>query len=241
MRSLLGDPARKLPERGGRCAAQWHRERAVAAPAHGSPWARVGSAAACPVRKLGALVEALAPGTDHLCIAHRRRVLHDSALPPGEAALDVATARIPRRVRHSAATHRADQLLRATPGSERDEAGFLAALLERADAKLLLDVNNVYVNAMNFGFDPRAFIDQLPLSRVVQLHVAGHTVRADGLHIDTHAEPVCEAVYDLFGYTMQKLARPVPVLLERDDLPPLEAGARWRLDAIYRPLATVRK
>jgi len=118
-----------------------------------------------------------------------------------------------------------------------DEADKLSEILERADARLLLDVNNVYVNARNHGFDARAFIDRLPIARVVQLHVAGHQVRADGFRIDTHAEPVCEEVYALFEYTLRKLGRPVPVLLERDDrFPPFAelAAEVERLDRIYR-------
>jgi len=126
----------------------------------------------------------------------------------------------------------------ATPAGPRmPEAEHLSEILERSDAKLLLDVNNVYVNAMNHGFDPRAFIASLPLERVVQLHVAGHHLRDDGLRIDTHGEPVCEEVFALFEYTMRKLARPVPVLLERDDNFPdfAELAAEIeRLDAIYR-------
>lgn len=124
-------------------------------------------------------------------------------------------------------------------GSVLPELDHLNEILERADAKLLLDVNNVYVNAMNHGFDARAFIDRLPLARVVQLHVAGHLVRADGFRIDTHAEPVCEEVFALFEYTLGKLARPLPVLLERDDnFPDFAELAREieRLDASYRRL-----
>jgi uncharacterized protein (UPF0276 family) len=123
------------------------------------------------------------------------------------------------------------------PGSVMPELDHLNEVLERADARLLLDVNNVYVNAMNHGFDARAFIAGLPLERVVQLHVAGHHVREDGSRIDTHAEPVCEAVFELLDYTLRKLARPLPVLLERDDNFP-EFGVLFaeieRLDAVYR-------
>jgi uncharacterized protein (UPF0276 family) len=67
--------------------------------------------------------------------------------------------------------------------------------------------------------------------------MAGHHAGADGLRIDTHAAPICEAVYELFAYTMQKLARPVAVLLERDEhFPPLAEllAEVARLDAIYR-------
>jgi uncharacterized protein (UPF0276 family) len=109
-------------------------------------------------------------------------------------------------------------------------------VLEKADARLLLDVNNVYVNARNFDFDPKAYIDKIPIERVVQIHVAGHFVRDDGLRIDTHGEPVPDDVYELLDYTLRKTG-PVPVLLERDNnVPPLdellsEVDELW---AIYR-------
>ena len=102
------------------------------------------------------------------------------------------------------------------------EADFVVEVLERADAKLLLDVNNIYVNSRNFDFDPKAYIDKIPKERVVQIHVAGHYVRDDGLRIDTHGEPVPDDVYRLLDYTLRKVG-PVPVLLERDNnIPPLD-------------------
>ena len=116
------------------------------------------------------------------------------------------------------------------------EADFVVEVLENTDGKLLLDVNNVYVNARNFDFDPRAYIDKIPMDRVVQIHVAGHLVRDDGLRIDTHGEPVPADVYELLDYTLRKKG-PVPVLLERDNnIPPLdellaEVDALW---TIYR-------
>ena len=95
-------------------------------------------------------------------------------------------------------------------------------MLERADAKLLLDVNNVYVNSRNFGFDPKAYIDKIPSNRVVQIHVAGHKVRDDGLRIDTHGEPILDDVYQLLDYALRRVG-PIPVLLERDNnVPPLD-------------------
>lgn len=102
------------------------------------------------------------------------------------------------------------------------EADFVVEVLERTDAKLLLDVNNVYVNSRNFGFDPKAYIEKIPAHRVVQIHVAGHMVREDGLRIDTHGEPVPDEVYALLEHTLMKTG-PIPVLLERDsNVPPLE-------------------
>jgi len=115
------------------------------------------------------------------------------------------------------------------------EADFMVEVLEAADALILLDVNNVYVNSRNFDFDPRAYIDRIPPERVVQMHVAGHFVRPDGLRIDTHGERVCEDVYDLLEHTLERMG-PKPVLLERDNnIPTLDEvlGEVRRLDAIY--------
>ncbi|MDH5493181.1 MAG: DUF692 domain-containing protein [Myxococcales bacterium] len=116
-----------------------------------------------------------------------------------------------------------------------EEIAFLREVLERADAKLMLDVNNVYVNSQNFGFDPKAWIDQVPPGRVIQMHVAGHWLREDGLRIDTHGAPICEEVYALLEHTLAHVG-PVPVLLERDnEIPPLSEllGEVRRLQEIY--------
>jgi uncharacterized protein (UPF0276 family) len=178
--------------------------------------------------------------SDHLCFSHvDGAYLHDLLpLPLNPESLAVAVDRI-REAQDALGVPIAVEHISfyAQPrGTVMDEVDHLREILERADAKLLLDVNNVYVNAHNHGFDARAFIDRLPLERVVQLHVAGHLMRDDGLWIDTHAEPVCEGVYELFAYTMGKLARKLPVLLERDDnYPPFAELSREieRLDRIY--------
>ena len=115
------------------------------------------------------------------------------------------------------------------------EVEFLGEVLDAADCKLLLDVNNVYVNSINHGFDPRPFIDQIPRERVVQMHVAGHQTQPSGLIIDTHGEPICEGVYELLRYTVERVG-PVPILLERDqNIPTLDEvlGEVRRLTDIY--------
>lgn len=105
--------------------------------------------------------------------------------------------------------------------SEMTEREFVTAVLEAADCGLLLDVNNVYVNSQNHGYDPRAFIAELPLDRVRQIHMAGHT-RAGDVIIDTHAAHIDDAVYALYAYTLE-LTGPVTTILEWDnDIPPLE-------------------
>ncbi len=104
---------------------------------------------------------------------------------------------------------------------EMPEHEFIARILEKSSAGLLLDVNNVYVNSRNFGFDPREFLSSLPLGRVVQIHVAGHSRHASGLLIDTHGSKVEGPVLELLEWTLERTG-PMPVLLERDnDVPPL--------------------
>jgi uncharacterized protein (UPF0276 family) len=101
-------------------------------------------------------------------------------------------------------------------GDPKMEADFCVAILEQTKAKMLLDVNNVYVNSRNHGFDAEKFIDRIPADQVVEIHIAGHLERSDGSRIDTHGEPICEDVYDLLGYTLRRFG-PKPVLLERDN------------------------
>lgn len=110
----------------------------------------------------------------------------------------------------------------AHPGRrEIPEAEFITEVVERADAGLLLDVNNVWVNAQNHGFDPRSFISALPLARVRQIHVAGHTRSESGLVLDTHGDTVVDPVIELLEWTLERTG-PMPVLLERDhNVPPL--------------------
>ena len=169
--------------------------------------------------------------SDHLCLTHAAgNALHDLLpLPFRDDAAARAAARIralQARLGLPLAVENVSAYLRA-PGGEVDEATFLNWVLADADCLLLLDVNNVYVNSVNFGFDPRAFIDALPLHRVVQLHVAGHDTEIPGeLLIDTHAAPVADPVYGLLRHTLTRLAaerRAPPVLLERDHaFPPLD-------------------
>ncbi len=105
--------------------------------------------------------------------------------------------------------------------STMSEWDFLAQLAERADCGILLDVNNVYVSSRNHGFDPREYIARLPASRVLQLHLAGHTDKGSHL-LDSHDGPIAPAVWDLYDYTV-KLVGKVPTLIEWDDqIPELE-------------------
>lgn len=108
------------------------------------------------------------------------------------------------------------------PGAELDEADFLRAVLKQGDCGMLLDVNNVYVNSQNHGFDPCAFIDRMPLERVQYLHLAGHT-RRESVIIDTHIGPIIDPVWALYRYTLQRAGRLIPTLIEWDqEIPALD-------------------
>jgi uncharacterized protein len=122
----------------------------------------------------------------------------------------------------------------AAPGRELDEIQFLRAVLEEADCGLLLDVNNVYVNSINHGYDPAKFLAALPGERIVYLHVAGHYVEAEDLRVDTHGAPVADPVWALLDRAYERFG-PIPTLLERDfNIPPM-AELRREL-AIIRDL-----
>lgn len=105
--------------------------------------------------------------------------------------------------------------------SAMTEWEFLRAILEEADCLLLLDVNNVYVSAINHGFNPLDYLNALPPSRVAQIHLAGHSEQDDCL-IDTHDQPIVDAVWSLYAEALQRFGY-VPTMIERDDnIPPLE-------------------
>jgi uncharacterized protein len=119
--------------------------------------------------------------------------------------------------------------------SHLEEWEFLAAVVERSGCGLLLDVNNLYVNAKNLGLDARACIDGVPADAVREIHLAGHADR-DGVLIDDHGSHVCDEVWDLYSYAIARLG-PRPTLIEWDtDIPPLATlcAEAARADGILR-------
>ena len=108
----------------------------------------------------------------------------------------------------------------AQPHIELSEAQFINAVQQESGCDLLLDVNNVYVNAINHCYDPNEFLDALSLDRVRYIHIAGHHDEAPDLKVDTHGADVIDPVWALLAATYRRLG-PVPTLLERDfNLPP---------------------
>ena len=165
--------------------------------------------------------------SDHLCWTRHGGVqLHDLLpLPYREDTLRHVATRV-RQVQDALGTQlvleNVSSYLRFD-GDTLDEAAFLAALVADTGCGLLLDVNNVYVNAHNHGFDAVAYLDALPAHAIRQVHLAGHSVDAlgSGLLIDTHDAPVCDGVWRLYAHARRRFGE-VPTMIERDDaIPPL--------------------
>jgi uncharacterized protein (UPF0276 family) len=109
----------------------------------------------------------------------------------------------------------------AAPGKQMEEIDFLNAVLEAADCYLHLDINNIYVNSINHGYDAIAFLQSIPAERIVYCHVAGHYRESADLLIDTHGDLVTGPVWELLDQAYE-LYGSFPTLLERDfNLPPL--------------------
>ncbi len=111
----------------------------------------------------------------------------------------------------------------AAPGQEMDEIEFFNAVVEGADCNVLLDINNIYVNSVNHGYDAETFLKAMPGYRIAYAHIAGHYVEAEDFLVDTHGADVIDPVWKLLGKAYE-LFGVFPTLLERDfNLPPLEA------------------
>ena len=189
--------------------------------------------------------------SDHLCFgAVDGRALHDLLPVPFKHG---SVGRVADRIRHARDVVGVPLAIENVsyywhPGrAEMGEAELLAAVCDAADCGLLLDVNNAYVNSVNFGFDVDAWMREAPLDRVVQIHVAGHewfAVDERGLGeprpagepgamiIDTHGADVPDPVLSLLGRVLERTG-PVPIVLERDQNVP-------SLDALLAELETIR-
>lgn len=177
------------------------------------------------LRALRALADRFAPAwvSDHLCWgSYGRHYAHDLLpLPYTEEALAHIAGRV---IVVQEALGR--QILLENVSSYVEfahstipEWEFLSAIAERADCGILLDVNNVYVSAMNHGFDPEAYLAGVPAERVGQIHLAGHTDLGTHL-LDTHDHPVRAEVWSLYRSAVRRYGR-VSTLIEWDDrIPP---------------------
>lgn len=176
--------------------------------------------------RLAALVEHVQPliVSDHLCWT--RLGAHNShdllPLPFTAEAVAVAAAKIRRvqeRIGRRMLVENVSTYLRFQD-STLSEWEFVAAVAAEADCGLLLDINNVYVNGRNHGFDPEEYLAGLDPGRVVQFHISGHEDHGDHI-LDTHDRPVADGVWQLFRSAIRRFG-PCPTILERDEhIPPL--------------------
>ncbi|WP_438042714.1 DUF692 domain-containing protein [Sorangium sp. So ce128] len=182
-------------------------------------------------RRLGALCRELSAPvvSEHVAFVRGggREIGHLTALPytleaARAVARNVAAARralpdIPLLLENAACTLR-------FPGDALGEGDFYAEVVARTGCDLLLDVGNVYANAVNAGVDPAELVGSYPLERVAMIHIAGGVVE-HGFYFDTHAHPVPAPVFDLLAQVVAR-SGPLPILLERDgDFPPFAALA----------------
>jgi len=176
--------------------------------------------------KLARLIARTAPAivSEHLCWSGvGGRSLNDLLpLPYTEEALDHVCRRVTDvqdSIGRELAVENVSSYL-AFAESTIPEWEFVAAVAQRTGCKLLLDVNNVYVNATNHGFDADAYLAAIPRAAVAEIHLAGFT-RRGALLIDTHGAPVAPPVWALYARALERFG-PVPTLIEWDiDIPPL--------------------
>ena len=184
------------------------------------------------LRRLKRLIDAVEPGlvSEHLCWSSvEGRYLNDLLpLPYTEEALAHVAARVADTQDFLGRQILIENLSSYLQyrHSTIPEWDFLAAVAERADCGILLDVNNIYVSARNHKFDPAEYLRAIPATRVHELHLAGHMVRRydDGeILIDTHNARVSDAVWTLYRDTLARVGAK-PTLIEWDsELPALSA------------------
>lgn len=195
--------------------------------------------------RLQALIRAIEPAwvTDHLCWTGVSGVnSHDLLpMPYTEEALAHVVRRVQQvqeRLGRRIGLENPSSYLTWT-ASTISEWDFLAAVAERADCGVMLDVNNVFVSARNHGFDPAAYVDAIPKDRVWQFHLAGHSDHGTHL-LDTHDHPVREEVWDLYRRAVRRFGT-VPTLIEWDGNIPawdrLEAESRRAREVMRDALA----
>ncbi len=190
------------------------------------------------LRDLKALADRVQPMwmSDHLCWtgAHGRNMHDLLPLPYTEEALahvGERVARVQDLLGRRILLENVSSYVDFTESS-MSEWEFIAELSRRTECDVLLDVNNIYVSAFNHGFSAADFIAGIPLDRVRQIHLAGHTNK--GTHIiDTHDEPVVDPVWQLYGEAIERFGA-VPTMIERDDNIPAYEELLAELDTARR-------
>ncbi|WP_437315741.1 DUF692 domain-containing protein [Sorangium sp. So ce385] len=163
--------------------------------------------------------------TDHLCWTAFEGMTHHDLLPaPYDPELIPYAAARASEVQEALGVPFGIENLSSYVAWERDtmpEWDFYRRVVEESGCWAMLDLNNIFVSSHNHGFDPREYLDGVPWSRVLQVHLAGHQVLPSGLRHDTHDRPVCDEVWSLYEEAWRR-GGPFPTLLEWDaEIPPL--------------------
>ncbi len=173
------------------------------------------------LEKFAALVERLNPAwfSDHLCFTRSggRQIGHLAPVPYTKEAIGVFVrniAHVKRKIKTPLILENITYNVRF-PSSEMTETEFITKVLEETDCGLLLDVTNLYINSKNFNFDWRAFLDELPVERIVQLHFVGLR-KNKNLLIDAHADRTGDEIWEVFREVCRR-ANVKGAILERDE------------------------
>jgi uncharacterized protein (UPF0276 family) len=157
--------------------------------------------------------------SDHLCWTGAHGVNHHDLLPAPyvPALVELAAERAYKVQRRLGRPFGLENLSSYVQFSESTltESAFYSAVVKEAGCFFMLDVNNIYVSSVNHAFDPREYLRAIDFSRVLQVHLAGHTRQPDGTIVDTHDKPVCAAVWQLYAEAW-RIGGPFPTLIEWD-------------------------
>ena len=171
--------------------------------------------------------------SDHLCFSGDEDWMHNlMPIPFTDEAIRYTAGRI-RRAREILERPIAIENISylTAPAQRMSEAKFVAAVLEEADCRLMLDVNNLYINSINMGYDAKDFLEAMPVERIAYGHVAGHSMSVDTaiekgdaeepVYLDTHGHPVSESVFRLLEVAYRRFGV-FPTVIERDrNIPPM--------------------
>lgn len=203
------------------------------------------------LEKLAELVEFVEPAwfSDHLCFtkAGGVKIGHLAPVPYTREAVNVFVrniSKVKQRIKTPLILENITYLVRF-PSSEMSESEFITAILEESDCGLLLDVTNLYINARNFGFDWRRFLDEIPSNRVVQLHFVGSHAHGKRL-IDAHANRTEEEIWRVYEEVCQRCEIKGAILERDENFPPfaeildeLERARRLMKNVNIKKISTV--
>jgi uncharacterized protein (UPF0276 family) len=171
---------------------------------------------------------------------------HLAAPPRSDATIEGALANLARAKQIVGVAPQVENVatLIDPPGSDRDEAAWLSAIVRHSESNLLLDLHNLHANALNFGFDPVEFLSRIPVARIETIHLAGGKwIGPAGAQrlLDDHLHDVPDPVYELLEEVASRALQELTVIIERDGNFPSIASLLAQLDRARRAVARGRE